>query len=122
MLALRYLDVSLVLAAGVFVALAGLPVVGWALVAATWTLTRLALDGLDARLERANVTPSTRIGAHFAGMMARVLIVALAVIAARFAGDRDDGVMGAALALIAFTVYLGASNVARASKGNVARQ
>ena len=85
-------------------------------------VTRLALDGLDARLERANVTPSTRIGAHFAGMMARVLIVALAVIAARFAGDRDDGVMGAALALIAFTVYLGASNVARASKGNVARQ
>ena len=40
-------------------------------------------------------------------MMARVWIVVAAVIAARFVGDRDDGVMAAVLALVLFTVYLG---------------
>ena len=113
MIAVRYLDITVVLAAGVFVALAGLPVIGWAMVGAAWIITRLALDYLDERLERRGLDAPARLGAHFAGMMARVLIIAFAVVIARYVGDRDDGVMGAVLALIVFTVYLGASNAAR---------
>ncbi len=101
MIAVRYLDISVVLAAGVFVVLAGLPVIGWALVGAAWIVMRLSLDYVDGRLERRGAGVSARIGTHFAGMMARVLIVALAVVAARYIGDRDDGVMGAVVALIA---------------------
>ena len=122
MIVVRYLDVSLVLAAGLFVVLAGLPVVGWALVGGAWTATRLALDRIDARLERGGASVPARMGTHFAGMMARVLIVASAVVAARYIGDRDDAVMGAVLALIVFTVYLGASSVDRAATRNPVRQ
>ncbi len=118
MIAVRYFDVTLCLVAGVFVALAGLPVIGWAFVAGAWIVTRLTLDYVDERLERSGAGVSARIGTHFAGMMARVLVVALAVVAARYVGDRDDGVMGAVLALIVFTVYLGASSVARPSTPN----
>ncbi len=121
MIVVRYLDISVVLAAGVFVALAGLPVIGWALVGAAWIVTRLTLDYVDGRLERAGAGASTRMGTHFAGMMARVWIVVAAVLVARFAGDRDDGVMAAALALVLFTVYLGASNIARQLERNVVR-
>ena len=38
-------------------------------------------------------------------MMGRIWIVALAMILARFAGGKDDGIMAAALVLAAFTVY-----------------
>jgi hypothetical protein len=38
-------------------------------------------------------------------MMARVWVVVLAVLLARYAGSRDDGIMAAALVLAAFTVY-----------------
>ena len=122
MIAVKYLDISLALAAGIFVALAGLPVIGWAFVTGAWTVTRLTLDYVDSRLERTGAGAPTRIGTHFAGMMARVLVVALAVVAARYVGDRDDGVMGAVLALIVFTVYLGASSVARITERNPVRQ
>jgi hypothetical protein len=38
-------------------------------------------------------------------MMGRVWLVALAIILARAAGGKDDGIMAAALVLAAFTVY-----------------
>jgi hypothetical protein len=46
-------------------------------------------------------------------MMGRVWIVALAVILARFAGGKADGVMAAVLVLAAFTVYFVMSFVTR---------
>jgi hypothetical protein len=38
-------------------------------------------------------------------MMGRVWVIVLAVLLARYAGSKDDGVMAAALVLAAFTVY-----------------
>jgi hypothetical protein len=38
-------------------------------------------------------------------MMGRIWVVALAIIIARFAGGKSDGIMAAALMLAAFTVY-----------------
>jgi hypothetical protein len=46
-------------------------------------------------------------------MMGRVWLVALAVILARVAGGKDDGIMAAALVLSAFTVYFAMSFVTR---------
>jgi hypothetical protein len=54
-----------------------------------------------------------RAGLLVGGLMGRVWLVALAVILARVAGGRDDGIMAAALVLAAFTVYLAMSFVTR---------
>ena len=103
---LRYLDLGLVVATAPFVALAGLPVLGYALGGGAWIVTRLAAEWLE---RQAGDDPRARVGYHVAGMMARVWIVVCAVVAARFAGDRDDGVMSAVLVLAAFTVYFAMS-------------
>lgn len=115
---LRYLDVGLVVATAPVVALAGLPALGYALGAGAWVATRLAAEWLE---RRAGDDVATRVGYHVAGMMARVWIVVLAVVAARVAGGRDDGVMAAAIALAAFTVYLAMSLLIRQLERNVVR-
>ena len=46
-------------------------------------------------------------------MMGRVWLVALAILVARYAGGKDDGIMAAALVLAAFTVYFVMSFFAR---------
>ncbi len=48
-----------------------------------------------------------------AALMGRVWLVALAIILARYAGGKDDGIMAAALLLAAFTVYLAMSFITR---------
>jgi hypothetical protein len=47
--------------------------------------------------------------------------VVCAVVAARLAGGRDDGVMAAVLVLAAFTVYLVTSMLVRQLERNVVR-
>ena len=116
--ALRYIDVGLVLATAPFVAVAELPLLGYGLGAAAWILTRLAAEWLD---RRAGSDVSQRVGYHVAGMMGRVWIVVCAVVAARVAGGRDDGVMAAVLVLAAFTVYFAMSLLVRQLERNVVR-
>jgi hypothetical protein len=101
---LRYLDVCLVLATAPFVLAAGLPVAGYAIGAAAWLATRVAVAALQARSLRSR-DPRVRAGLQVGTMMARVWIIALAVILARYAGSKGDGIMAAALVLAAFTVY-----------------
>ena len=101
---LRYLDVCLVLATAPFV-LARRP--------ADRRLPdrrrRVAADARGHRFVQARARrvgdPKLRAGLQVAGMMGRVWLVALAIILARFAGGKDDGIMAAALVLAAFTVY-----------------
>ena len=118
MIALRYLDVGLVIATAPFVALAGAPMLGYAFGAAAWVISRLGAAWLDRRATTDDVRQ--RVGYHVAGMMGRVWIVVCAVVAARFAGDRDDGVMAAVLVLAAFTVYFAMSMLVRQLERNVA--
>jgi hypothetical protein len=101
---LRYLDVCLVLATAPFVLAAGLPVTGYVIGAAAWLATRIAVAALQARSLRSR-DPKVRAGLQVGTMMARVWIVALAVVLARYAGGKGDGIMAAALVLAAFTVY-----------------
>ena len=112
MVLLRYLDVCLVLATGPFVLLGGLPAFGYLVGAVAWLLTRAATAYAYARATR---VPDARLkaGLQVGAMMGRIWIVALAVILARYAGGKDDGIMAAALVLAAFTVYFAMSFVTR---------
>jgi hypothetical protein len=100
----RYLDVWLVLASAPFVVVAGLPTLGYVLGAAAWILTRAGNVYALTRAQRVS-DPKSRAGLQVAAMMGRLWLVALAVVLARFAGDKDDGITAAVLVLAAFTVY-----------------
>lgn len=102
---LRYLDVCLVLLTAPFVVAAGMPVLGYLIGACAWLLTRLGAEALHTRAWRARDV-RVRSGLMVGVMMGRVWLVALAVLLARYAGGKDDGVMAAVLVLGAFTVYL----------------
>jgi hypothetical protein len=108
----RYLDVCLVLATGPFVLVGGLPILGYLVGACAWLLTRAGTAYLRERARRVG-DPKLRAGLLVGAMMGRVWIVAFAVILAKVAGGRADGIMAAALVLAAFTVYLVMSFVTR---------
>lgn len=101
---LRYLDVCLVLATAPFVPLAGLPVLGYVLAAVAWLATRFATTFLQERALGVS-EPKLRAGMQVGGMMIRIWGVGLAIVVARFAGSKSDGIMAAVVLLVAFTVY-----------------
>jgi hypothetical protein len=109
---LRYLDVCLVLATAPFVLAGNLPIAGYLIGAGAWLLTRAGTGFIHARARRVGEA-KLRAGLQVAGMMGRVWLVALAIILARVAGGKDDGIMAAALLLAAFTVYFVMSFVTR---------
>src|ERR1700684_628458 len=100
----RYLDVCLVLATAPFVIAAGMPLLGYLVGAAAWLLTRLGAAALQARALRLG-EPRTRGDVQVGVRLGRVGIIAPAIMLARYAGGKDDGIMAAALVLAAFTVY-----------------
>jgi hypothetical protein len=108
----RYLDVCLVLATAPFVLVGGLPLFGYLVGAGAWLLTRLGTAYVHERARRVG-DPKLRAGMQVGGMMGRVWIVALAVVLARVAGSKPDGIMAAALVLGAFTVYFVMSFITR---------
>jgi hypothetical protein len=110
---LRYLDVCLVLATAPFVLVGGLPVLGYVVGACAWLLTRVGTEAIHARARRVGDV-KLKAGLQVAGMMGRVWLVTLAVILARYAGSKGDGIMAAALVLAAFTVYFLMSFITRA--------
>jgi hypothetical protein len=109
---LRYLDVCLVLATGPFVLLGGLPTFGYLVGACAWILTRAGTSFAYGRA-RSIGDPRLRAGLQVGGMMGRIWIVAFAIVLAKFAGGKADGIMAAALVLAAFTVYFVMSFVTR---------
>jgi hypothetical protein len=112
MIALRYLDVCLVLATAPFVLVGNLPITGYLIGAGAWLLTRAGTAFTYSRARRVG-DAKYRAGLQVAGMMGRIWLVALAVILARVAGGKDDGIMAAALLLAAFTVYFVMSFITR---------
>lgn len=112
---LRYLDVCLVLLTAPFVVAAGMPLFGYAVGACAWLLTRLGAEALHTLAQRSRDV-RVRSGLMVGVMMGRVWIVALAVLLARYAGSKDDGVMAAVLVLGAFTVYFMLTLVSRGGR------
>jgi len=119
MTTVKYLDLSILATAGLLTALAGLPIVGFAFAAGAWVLSRAIAEYLEHRASAGS--PADRLSMQAAGMIARLVIVLTAVVAARYVGDREDGIMAAALALVVFTVHLGTSVVIRQLERNVVR-
>ena len=116
---LRYLDVVLVVAALPFVALAGLPLLGYAVGAVAWILQRAA--GVALERQAAKATDIRRqVGLNLGGTLARAWIVGGAILAVGLAGEREDGLTAAVLVFVAFTVYFALSlilhTVARGAK------
>jgi hypothetical protein len=114
--ALRYVDLILLAAAlPVFLA-AGLPMAGYLVVAATWLAQHaieLAADRAAARaLERGERRAA--MGWIGATTLARVWLVAMAILLVGLLSDRDAGLAAAILAVILFTVHLGGRLLARA--------
>ena len=100
----RYLDVFLVVLAAPFVILMGGPVLGYLVGAGAWIATRI-LGAVIERQARGH-SAKAQVGLNFGVLMGRAWILGIAILVVGLAGEREDGLMAALLALVAFTVYL----------------
>ena len=108
----RYLDVVLVVASAPFVLLAGMPRLGYAIGGGGWIVIRFASELVKRRAWNADNLRS-RAALYLTAILGRVWLIALAVLAARFAGHNSDGITAAVVVLAAFTVELAISVVLR---------
>jgi hypothetical protein len=100
----RYLDVVLVVLAAPFVILMGGPLLGYVVGATAWIATRL-LGVLIERYARGK-SAKQQVGLNFGALIGRAWILGITILVVGLAGEREDGLMAALLALVAFTVYL----------------
>jgi hypothetical protein len=114
---LRYLDVIVVILAAPFVILTGLPVLGYAVGAVAWIVQRIAGAAIEARM-RQQSDIKAQVGLGLASSLGRAWLVGLTILAVGLAGAREDGVMAAALVLVAYTVYLVTSLALRSLERN----
>jgi hypothetical protein len=100
----RYLDVLLVILAAPFVVLMGGPLLGYLVGGGVWIVTRI----LGVLVERGARGRSARaqVGLNFGALMGRAWILGITILVVGLTGEREDGLMAALVALVAFTVYL----------------
>jgi len=100
----RYADVLLVILAAPFVILMGGPLLGYVAGAGAWIVTRVG----GVYIERAAKGRSAKaqVGLNFGVLMGRAWILGITILVVGLAGEREDGLMAALVALVAFTVYL----------------
>jgi hypothetical protein len=100
----RLLDLAvLALALPIFLA-AGLPLLGWGVVAAVW-LAQRALHDLLSRRALASQDPRRGTTLLAVGMIGRVWVLALAIFAAGMI-EREAGLSAAVLSIALVTAYL----------------
>jgi hypothetical protein len=111
---LRFADLILLAAALPIFLLAGWPMLGYAVAAAAWLLTRAAQLAAERRARTALATGNRRgaMGAIAFARMGRVWTIALAVLLVGIA-DRKAGLAAALLSAALFTVYLATQGLAR---------
>jgi hypothetical protein len=115
----RYLDVALVVLAAPFVLLMGGPVLGYVVAATTWIVSRFAGAAIERRAKRRS--PKAQVGIAFGVLMGRAWLLGIAILVVGLAGDREDGLMAALLALVAFTVYFATTLIIRPIERNTPR-
>jgi hypothetical protein len=114
-IAVRYIDVVLILAAAPIMLLIGVPAGGYLIGAGAWIALRLAGAGVqryaasinDVRLE---------LPLRLAYMISRLFLLALTVILVRDGGGRDAGLTALLVIVFAFTLSLGTSFADRPRK------
>ena len=102
---LRYFDVALLVVAAPIMLLIGVPAGGYLLGAGAW----IVLRGVGVGIEHdATTVPaaSQQFGLRLGYMLARLFLLAGAVIVARQAFGRDAGITALAVVVFAFTVQL----------------
>lgn len=116
----RYLDVAIVVLAAPFVLLMGAPALGYAVGAGAWIASR-AIGVAVERYARTRRSARAQIGLSFGVLMGRAWLLGLTILVVGLAGRREDGLMAALLALVAFTVYLATTLVLRPTERNTSR-
>jgi len=112
----RCLDVVLLVLAAPFVVLLGAPVLGYAVGAAVWILSRV----LEAVLERSAGRGDVRraIGVKVGSMIGRVWLIGAGILAVGLAAEREDGFTAALVCLAAYTVHLATTLILRPLERN----
>ena len=108
---LAWADIAFLVAALPVFLVAGLPLLGYAACAGAWILARVLHRALTSRAARAE-NPRNVAGLLVFGMITRVWLVALAILAAGLT-DREAGLAGAVFAAALFQVYLIAVMITR---------
>jgi hypothetical protein len=108
-MAVRYADLAVLAAALPVFLIAGLPLLGYAVIAVVWVAQRAVQLAVDRRAASALAEGNRRsaFGAIAATTLARVWTVALAILLVGKLGEREDGLAAAVLAAILVTTYLG---------------
>ncbi len=102
---LRYLDVVLILVAAPILLLIGVPAVGYAVGAGAWLALRIVGIGLE-RYVRASTDMRRQISLRLAYLLARVFLLALAVILVRRGEGKNDALATLGVVVVAFTIQL----------------
>jgi hypothetical protein len=112
----RHLDVVLLVLAAPFVVLLGLPVLGYAVGAGVWILSRV----LEAVLEHSARGADLRraIGVKVGSMVGRVWLIGIGILAVGLAAEREDGFTAALVCLAAYTIHLATTLVLRPLERN----
>ena len=109
---LRYGDVVLLVVAAPIMILIGVSAVGYAVGAGAWIVLRLVGVPIE-RLAAGTKEPGRQIGFRLGYMLARLFLLALAVILVRKGSGQDAGLTALAVIVFAFTVQLAISAVTR---------
>ena len=107
--ALRYLDLVLLVAGLPVFIVAGLPMAAYVVVACVWLAQHAIELGVDRAVARAAARGDRRAAMGWVGAttLARVWIVALAVLLVGVLSSKEAGLAAAVFAAILFTVHLG---------------
>jgi hypothetical protein len=116
----RYLDVAIIVLAAPFVVLMDAPLLGYLAGGGAWIATRVIGAAVE-RHARTRQTARAQVGLNFAVLMGRAWLVAIVILVVGTAGEREDGLMAALLALVAFTVYLATTLILRPTERNTQR-
>jgi hypothetical protein len=103
--ALSYLDVVVLVAATPIMLLIGVPAVGYLVGAGVWIALRAVGVAVD-RAVAASDDPRREASLRLAYLLARLFLLAIAVILVRNGAGRDDGLTALLVIVFAFTVQL----------------
>ena len=120
-MALLYLDIVLVLLVAAPALAAGAPALGYVVGATAWIVLRIASDAFDKRLETERDL-RRRLGLGVVSSLARVWILACAIMIVGVTASRPDGLTAALVIFGAFSVYfVRKALVHRAQAGSTTR-
>ena len=111
MIALRYLDIVLLIVALPIFVLGGLPMLGYVAGAGAWLVQRAVQIVLNRKAAEAD-DPRTTVGIAAGSMIGRGWFVALTIFAAGLK-DEDAGLAAAVLVIVLFTAYFTVSMIMR---------